>query len=179
MLIPPVQDWLNTIFFVNSEIFGVQIWRGKNLLITTNFKLFQSGVKKLFKLKHSFSQFLQVLYDITMLLTKYFHILNYLQTLKMIFSKTFLSCKFNLKCKDQNLAETFTNFWEINILSIAGDTLVQYHKMKKCKPIKGHHEPLHLQKPEAVVDPPEETPPLGKIHPFLNTPFGSQKLLTQ
>ena len=62
-------------------------------------------------------------------------------------------------------------FGKIKILNIAGDTLVQYHKMKKCQPLKGHHEPLHFQKPEAVADPPEETPPLGKIHPFLSHPL--------
>ena len=68
----------------------------------------------------SFSSFWQVLHDITIICTQYFHILYHLQAMMKIFLKLFLICMFkdqNLERKNYKLAEnilknlTLWSFW--------------------------------------------------------------------
>ena len=76
--------------------------------MTTNLKSRQNSVNQILNPNAFFSFLLTGANDITMLYTKYLHILHHLQAMKMIFLKLFVIGTF----KDANLAEKLTNLAE-------------------------------------------------------------------
>ena len=100
------QTWKKPFF--NSETLGIKIWRKKTKM-TTNLKSRQNTVNQIFSPNAFFFSFWQASdKDITMLYTKYLHILHHLQAMKMTFLKLFLIFTF----KGAKLAEKWTNLAE-------------------------------------------------------------------
>ena len=99
------QIWKKAIFFVNSEILGVQIWREK-IVNDDKFEIIIKQRKSNIYPNAFFFFLFTGDHDITLLYTQYLHILHHLQAIKMTFLKLF----FIWTIKDPKVAEKIDQF---------------------------------------------------------------------